>query len=75
MMDNKSIQNAATTKNGEETLVFEIVNKEENIVKAISYQNGKKQEVFFYALPEDEFDALIPSSEKESTNYKEVSAG
>ncbi len=75
MPDNKNGQNGNAGKNSDEALVFEIVNKDENIVKAISYQDGKKQEVFFYAIPENEFAALIPSSEMQDNIYKAVSTG
>jgi hypothetical protein len=63
-MTNSNKKTNAINASKDDVLIFEVVDNNENIVKAISYDEGKKQEVFFYAIPEDEFDALIPSTFK-----------
>jgi hypothetical protein len=63
-MTNTNKKTNAINASKDDVLIFEVVDNNENIVKAISYDEGKKQEVFFYAIPEDEFDALIPSTFK-----------
>jgi hypothetical protein len=67
---NKNSENA-----NEHSLTFEIVNQSKNIVKAISFHAGKKQEVLFYSIPESEFDALIPNSGKSDNGFKEFVVG
>ena len=44
-------------------LKFEEVNGNENLFVAISYnENGKKQEVFFTAISEEQFDKAVAKS-------------
>lgn len=63
MMNSKK-QDTKNTSHNEETITFECITNNENVVKAVSYHEGKKQEVFFYVMPEDQFEALIPASAK-----------
>ena len=50
----------------DDSLVFEIDHSNENIVKAISFHEGKKQEVYMYVLAEEEFEALIPQTKQDN---------
>jgi hypothetical protein len=73
-MEKKSSQtNGKTSAN--DSLIFEPVKGNDNVVKAISFNEGKKHEVFVYVISEEQFDALIPSSEKKDTVYQAVTAG
>jgi hypothetical protein len=60
MAKKQHTQNGADAK---ENLRFEATN-DKNIVKAISYKDGKVQESFLYVMTEEQFEALIPESEK-----------
>jgi hypothetical protein len=60
-MDKKSTPNGF--KGQADSLRFETTNKD-NIVKAISYYEGKKQESLLYVMTEEQFEALLPESEK-----------
>lgn len=73
-MENKTSQTNGNTPTND-SLTFEPVKGHDNVVKVISFNEGKKHEVFVYVISEEQFDALIPSSEKEGANYKEVSVG
>lgn len=65
MMENKLSQINGGKQNDE--LAFEAVKDDQNVVKVISYDGVKKHEVYVYVLSEEQFDALIPSSEKENS--------
>jgi hypothetical protein len=76
MMDKKKNgQNGSAVKTAEESLVFEIVDEKDNLVKAISYLNGKKQEVLFYAVPQDLFELLIPPVTDSNISEYKIAAG
>ena len=48
-----------------ESLSFEPVDGKENIVKAVSVDtNGTKQEVYLYVMSEEQFEGLMPESQK-----------
>lgn len=60
--------------NKDEALIFEAVQGKNNIVKATSYLHGKKHEVFVYVMSDEEFDELIPQSER-VTPVMSIAAG
>jgi hypothetical protein len=62
MAKNEKIKNGHTKD--ESNLRFETTNNQ-NVVKAISYSvDGKEQETFLYVMTEEQFESLIPQSEK-----------
>lgn len=50
---------------------YETINGNDNIVKVVSFDEGKKKEVYVYVLSEEEFDSLIPQSEKQELENEE----
>ncbi len=47
-------------------ITFEPITGNENVVKAISFNDGKKNEVLVYVISEEQFDELIPFKEKQN---------
>lgn len=47
----------------DDTLIYESVTGKDNIVKVISFDEGKRHEVLVYVISEKQFEDLIPDSE------------
>lgn len=50
---------------------YETINGKDNIVKVVSFDSGKKKEVYVYVLSEEQFESLMPKTEKRVIEFEE----
>jgi hypothetical protein len=68
----KKNNNQANNTSQDEVMTYERVKGQENVVRITSYNDGKKHVVYVYALSEEQFESLLPLSEKPSNSLVAV---
>jgi len=67
-MENKTPNQTHNGHPNNDGLTFEPVHNEENVVRAVSFNEGRKQEVYMWVIPEEQFEALIPPTERNGSS-------